>query len=521
MNNAFKKPIFARSSVLWLALEQIKREFRTRKNNSGAKAIIGRIALLALLGFACYASGQVFVMTLQSKHFDFDTIKLIAGQKLALGFISLFFMSLMTSFMYLTDRSDSDLLLSAPIEPKKIIMSRLLAATWRTTLLFSMFSTLFLGLAALTVSPKYFSYIPTAIGLAFLEGGLTFIAARFALNKFGLKNGRRIVQTLGFIGVFGGIILMQPKSRKIETSADAIFNQSKSLFPPEVNEFLTWWGGALLGDWVAAFATLLLGAIVFIILGNWGGKYFAQDLANLSGQNDGTSNKTKANKKFNKNIYSLFLKKEFRSIVRDPTMLVQLVAPLAGLVPALMAIVNSGDELDENIGYIAGPMLVFLSGTITSSLAWLVVSVEEANDLLRTSPTSQMKIFISKCTAAFIPGFIELLLFCALIGYFNLGAGIITFILGTLANISLVAIEYARPKPAKRPKMMQKPDRSISAIIFGLVVTLVWAIAVGVANYSLWWAIIPVVLAGILTAWAVFDVKNPDEDAPKPVWAKT
>lgn len=520
MSIGFKKPIFARGTIIWLALEQIKREFRTRKNNSGAKAIIGRIALLALLGFVCYASGQALIMALNSKDFDEDALKLLAGQKLALGFISLFFMSLMTSFMYLTDRSDSDLLLSAPIEPKKVILSRLLAATWRTTLMFSMFSSLFIGLAALTISPKYFSYFPTAIGLAFIEGGLTFVAARFALNRFGLKNGRRIVQTLGFIGVFGGIFLMQPSSRKIEASAEAVFAQSKTMFPPEFNEFLTWWGGSLLGDWVAAIATLLFGLVVFIVLGSWGGKYFAQDLANLSGQNDGTVNKTKPNKGFSKNLWLLFLKKETRSITRDPTMLVQLVAPLAGLVPAVMAIMNSGDELDENIGYIAGPMLVFLSGTLTSSLAWLVVSVEEANDLLRTSPTSPMRIFTAKASAAFIPGFLELVIFCAIIGYFSLEAGIITFVLGIAANLSLIAIEYARPKPAKRPKMMQKPDRSISAIIFGLVVTLVWAIAVGVANYSLWWAIIPVVLALVLTGWAVFDVKPYEEDAPKPVWAK-
>lgn len=523
MEKYFKAPRLKPGSTLWLAANEFKRSIRSRNTNSGPKAIIGRIILLCVMGFACFGSGQALYEILRHGNFDETAFQYVAGKKLILGFIALFFMSMMTSFMFMTDRGDLDLLLSSPTSPKNIISGRLLVGSWRTIMLFWFFGTLFIGVSAFMISPKYFSYIPLAIGLSLFEAGLTFILARWFLMKFGLRLGRIIVQILGFAGVFGGVFLGQVNStRHIRDNSVMNFSIPEGEFPKPVQDFLIWLGGSVLGDWSVSFCVMAFGIIVYLIIASWVGKKFGNDVSWLSGQSEIKEKKPKkdAKIKFEANFFKLMFKKEMAGIFRDSTAIVQVVAPMAGILPAIAITLGSKDGNSDLVGYVFAPMIVFLSASMSASLAWMIVSVEEAGELINSSPIKAAKIYTYKAIIALIPGMIEVSIFAFAMSFINLKVALISLFFGFLSNANAIAIEFANPKPTKRPKMMQKPDRSLSSIFIGIFAILMWAIASSVAFYSLLWAIIPAFVGSSIFIWSVMFNKTDNINHAKVIWGE-
>ena len=523
MEKYFKPLRLKQGSTLWLAANEFKRSMRSRNTNSGPKAIIGRIILFSVLGFACYASGQGLYTILQNGGFDETAFRYVAGKKLIMGFVALFFMSMMTSFMFLTDRGDLDLLLSSPTKPKNIISGRLLVGSWRTIMLFWLFGTMFIGVSAIMVSPKYFSYIPVAIGLSLFEAGLTFLLARWFLMKFGLRIGRIIVQILGFAGVFGGVYFGQiNNTRHIKSNSVMNFTIPEGEYAKPIQDFLIWFGGSVLGDWFVSFCVMGFGAIVYLIISSWIGTKFGNDVSWLSGQSETKEKKSKADAKikFEGNFLKLMFKKEMAGIFRDSTAIVQIVAPIAGILPAIFAISGVKDGRADLFGYVGAPIIVFLSASMSASLAWMIVSVEEANELLNSSPLKTTKIYAYKAIMALIPGMLEVILFAIGLSFINIKAAIITLIFGLFANINAIAIEFANPKPTKRPKMMQKPDRSLASIFIGIFAILMWAVAASVAYYSLLWAIIPALVGSSIFAWSIMFNKTDNVNHAKAIWGE-
>lgn len=516
----FKKTLMPKTSVLWLAFAQIKREFRARNNNRGLAPNIGRFIFFLMLGGIFYGLGQGLYETIIIHKMPWRDLYYIAGQKLFISFCGLFFMSLMTAFMYFIDRSDLDLLLSSPIPPQKIIMSRLIAGSWRTILIFSIFSTAFIGYSALLISPLMFSYLPLAIGLAFLEAGLSFVIARFMLIKFGLINGRRMVQILGFGGLFGGVLAFQFLKEPQKLSLNINDLSPKPLHHHFGELFFSFLGKGLLGNWLIAFSIMIFGLLLFVALINIVGRNFGKDVAIITGQEDSQNNNIPNNILFNNNILAMYFNKEVKGIIRDPTSLVQIVAPMAGLIPMLFLIFSKNSIDKSLIGIICGPILVFLSASLSGSLAWLAVSVEEANELLLSSPANQRQIYMAKFFAAFVPALVEIILLTALIILHDLKGGILAFIFALFASLAIISVEFARPKPAKRPKMMQRPDRSIFAIIFGMIMVLIWSIALSVANYSVIFSLPIIAVALTMNIWAVYAAPKGASNGLKILFAK-
>lgn len=513
MEIAFKKPKIETGSVLWLALNQFRRSFRLRGAKFGAKQIIGNFFLISFIILVFWGVGQGLFQTLSKPDLNINVVYYAAGKQTLIAFIALSLMSMMTSFMYLTDRGDLDLLLSAPIDAKNIIIARLLVGSWRTIIMFWFFGSMFIGVSAVLISPKYFTYIPISMGLALLEAGITFVAARIFLLKFGLKKGRTLVQIIGFAGIFGGVFLKQMEISKTQKSE--IQNQY-------FQEFFEFIGRALLGDWWGALLILAIGTISFYLITILVGKNFGNDAAWLAGQSELgiIKNRKNLNIKFKPTFKQIFFSKEMKSILRDPTAIVQFVAPLAGLLPLIITIMSMEEKESELIGYVTSPLIVFLSASMSASLAWMIISVEEADELLRSSPRKINNIYLYKALCALIPGGIEFIIFSILIAYFNPIAALNAFVFSLLANISVIALELANPKPSKRPKMMQKPDRSFITIMIGILIILLWSIAAAVAFYSLLWSLIPIILVLIILAWSVLFKENEQTNHVKNIWAR-
>jgi ABC-2 type transport system permease protein len=518
---SFKSPRLESGSALWLAFNQLKREFRMRQNNSGAKAIIGRMFFAGIILFAIFGAG-ISLKTLYNGDFNLGYgFYLAAGHKLMGLFAGLLFMSLMSAFMYFSDRGDLDLLLSSPLNPKDIATGRILVSTFRTFLMFLMFGAMFIGYTAISSNPELFTFIPVAIGLALFEGGVGFFLARFLLLKFGLVKGRRISQILGFGGIAGGIFYMQTsRLGHMSQEASEIFAYHGNYDLKD--NILVWFGHALLGNWFNAFAIMLFGLGVFWFIMNLIGGAFADDAARISGQSElSQSSKRKSDKiKFSTNGWFVLLRKELLSIMRDPITIVQMIIPLVAFVPIFGMVFGKSDIEDGVLQYVFAPLTVFVTASMTSTLAWMVASVEEARDLLKSSPVKMAKIYLFKGITAFLPAFIEICILSIMLVKLGIIDYLIIIFFTLLANFSVILIEFANIKPTKRPKMMQKPDRAITSIIFVMILLLLWASAAGVAVYNFWFGILVALVAVIVNWFGTYGDKEGQENQIKSVWQK-
>ena len=216
-------------------------------------------------------------------------------------------------------------------------------------------------------------------------------------------------------------------------------------------------------------------------------------------------------------------KKEILSVLREPVTLVQMIIPLSAIIPVIGIMLSKKNSSAEML-YIIPPIIVFITASVTSSMAWMVASVEEARDLLKSSPKGMMQVYIAKAMTALLPAFIEIIIFALI--FMQLGAkiSIIVFVFAMLANVSMIMVEFANVRPAKRPKMMQKPDRSIVSIIFAFVLMMLWATSASVAVYSFWWSLIPTAITIAVTIWSVWGNKDGQENyirsAAVDVWSK-
>jgi ABC-2 type transport system permease protein len=149
--------------------------------------------------------------------------------------------------------------------------------------------------------------------------------------------------------------------------------------------------------------------------------------------------------------------------------------------------------------------LVMFGGQITGTLAWTAASIEEAGDLLLSSPSDGGQLFWSKALATAIPSFVFLCLAMGVIALGNPKAALMGLGIGAVGLGCCGAVEFLRPRPARRAKMTQRPDRSILSIIMGSVFSILWAASTGIAMSPLgFWALIPmsVGLLAVAFVWA-------------------
>jgi ABC-2 type transport system permease protein len=200
--------------------------------------------------------------------------------------------------------------------------------------------------------------------------------------------------------------------------------------------------------------------------------------------------------------------KEWRSMLRDPFVMVQVATPMVSLVPLMIAVwgfKSTGMSLptEATLGII-GFLAVQFGGQITGALAWTAASIEEAGDLLLSSPSDGRKLFWSKALATAIPSFSFLLVAMVVVAQFSVQSALLGLLVGTIGMSCVGAVEFLRPRPARRAKMTQRPDRSIFSVILGIVFSLLWAAATGMATSGLgWWTLIPigVGLAAMAFVW--------------------
>jgi ABC-2 type transport system permease protein len=213
--------------------------------------------------------------------------------------------------------------------------------------------------------------------------------------------------------------------------------------------------------------------------------------------------------RFATGIFLTTITKEWRSMLRDPFVLVQVATPLVSLIP--LSLVVWGLQRSESrfdpivMNAILGFLVIQFGGGIAGTLAWTAASIEEAGDLLLSSPADGSNLFWSKAIATAIPSFLFLLFAMVFVAVWDPKAGLLGLGVGSIGLACIGAVEFLRSRPARRAKMTQRPDRSVVSILLGMTFSMIWASATAmvIAGLGLW-SLIPMAvgLIAIAFVWA-------------------
>lgn len=511
--------LFVPGSILWLARHQIRLSWRLGRLGKKMPSWLKPVFTILFVAFLSFTMGYGIAKAFEAAAGDYKQISSLAGAIVLTLMISGISMNMMGSFMTITEKGDLDLLLSSPIPPHRFVAARLISSAWRGFCIYAGFATIFFGASIVMISPMFASIYVVVAGFAILDAALTYMIARQALLWFGLRNGRRAIITLGAVGVLVGLFgyqmvsssgsLGQLAAKEDDPNASLVLLHD---WVVALTSNLSWLGGTILGDWLGALVFPVAGAVVSAAVLHFAGKRYDQDVAFLNGQNDHAPHKArKANaRQFRRPALVMVFHKEWLSLTRDPLFVSQLIVPLFTMVPFLgfvwnaMANPEEQSEMAPVMGAVFAAITVFNVTMLTSSLAWLTASVEEARDLLQASPLDPKIILQGKVLAASGPAIIELFLVAALVAWAWPVAALTILVMGTATCAGACVIEFSRPRPTKRPKMTQRPDRSLVAVLFGLGLGILWACAAGLAAAKIVWWLLPAALAITISyvAWA-------------------
>lgn len=511
--------LFVPGSILWLARHQIRLSWRLGRLGKKMPSWLKPVFTILFVAFLSFTMGYGIAKAFEAAAGDYKQISSLAGAIILTLMISGISMNMMGSFMTITEKGDLDLLLSSPIPPHRFVAARLISSAWRGFCIYAGFATIFFGASIVMISPMFASIYVVVAGFAILDAALTYMIARQALLWFGLRNGRRAIITLGAVGVLVGLFgyqmvsssgsLGQLAAKEDDPNASLVLLHD---WVVALTSNLSWLGGTILGDWLGALVFPVAGAVVSAAVLHFAGKRYDQDVAFLNGQNDHAPHKArKAHaRQFRRPALVMVFHKEWLSLTRDPLFVSQLIVPLFTMVPFLgfvwnaMANPEEQSEMAPVMGAVFAAITVFNVTMLTSSLAWLTASVEEARDLLQASPLDPKIILQGKVLAASGPAIIELFLVAALVAWAWPVAALTILVMGTATCAGACVIEFSRPRPTKRPKMTQRPDRSLVAVLFGLGLGILWACAAGLAAAKIVWWLLPAALAITISyvAWA-------------------
>jgi ABC-2 type transport system permease protein len=495
--SAFHKP----GTATWLIRNHIRTRLRAKTTTSKIQSWVRTLVLLGFFAFAVITlGGQVGkALTRLDGNYEYAPYLLKSGIMLIAFAISLLGSSLISAYSIFTDRDDLDLLLASPLPPQRILTARMLQSAYGTFLTAFLMGTIAFGYSIVTIDARFALIYPVLISFMLIDLAISFVIARCLLLWFGLRRGRTIAMVSGFVILICGVLSFQINSMVGTKTGEALladlFGEG---FKPALTAFVSPVGRLAFGHGLETAGLFTVAFAAFIGVGAFLWNRFASDAALMAGQVQHVGPpKTGGKIRFRRSILTTTIIKEWRSMLRDPFVIVQVSTPLVSLIPmaiALWGFNRPGNSLPSEITFaIIGFLIVVFGGQIAGTLAWTAASIEEAGDLLLSSPADGVKQFWSKALATAIPSFLFLLVAMIVIGVSSPFAALRGLCVGSMGLACCGAVEFLRPRPARRAKMTQRPDRSIMSIILGTMFSMIWGAATGMVIYGLGlWSFIPI-----------------------------
>jgi ABC-2 type transport system permease protein len=480
-------------------------ELRLAWRGGEAKARWVRFLLFGALLLIMSGAGLPMGYVLRRHPLDLNEGAII-GTALGFGFILV--MSFSTSLSFTAagfiDRGDIELLLSSPLPMRRLLTVRLAATTVRSiTLWLLLFGPPILAVACLA-GPRWLNGI-----LLLLDAGLigTSISTWLAIVLFRILGRRQVKTTTTVITALSGLSMGFGPTLFNAHFGDAeraekvgqFFDRAAALsfFSPESIGSLP--ARALLGEMGAALL-LFIGALAFFLTTI---ALVAPSFATIATQAEAQRHRSAGTaplRGFGGNLFRQLLVKNYRLLLRNHSLLLQILARTMAFIPLLVInLSHSGRSLD--LAQIAGGVTLIL-GQAGGATVWAFIIAETQPDLLASSPHPAGLFRKSRLTAGLMPALILVVAAAVLMAGRSMLAGLAVLIMGTAACLSSAAINsMSRPVASRKSGGWNNAPRiPMSAQFTDFAGGFAWAAAAWcLANGSIWTPL--PVWAGLSAVW--------------------
>lgn len=424
---------------------------------------------------------------------------------LAIGVLCIFTwmiaQSLFSTTRTLFDRGDLDLLLGAPLPPARILAAK---ATAIATSSLGSIALLVLPLAnmgAILGEPAWLAAYPALVALALMATALGLGLSIGLFFLVGPRRARTYAQLTGAL-IAGGFVL----------GAQAV-----AVFPAPLRARIAQWiegaangndGGvadlvflpvhAMRGDVRALTLLVILAVLLFALAVNLLANRFAAATLAATGAPSGRTPLSGAGDRpqFRGGLAHNMRRKEWRLLARDPSLFAQLGLQIIYTIPIAVVLLRS-EALP--IALALAPTIVVISAQVSASLAWLMVSGEDAPELMATAPVTAAEIDRAKLTAVGLPVLAIAALPLAGLALVSWPVALLTALFAVCGATSTALLNFWHPMPGNRRGMLRRHSQSKVMALVEHALAIAWAIAIVLALAASPIVLLPVALVvGIL-----------------------
>lgn len=478
----------APGSLPWLVLHDVRVKARGRQSRWG------RIIAMVLLAALPVVGGALMAWRVR------------AGADLplaALGYVSavlLGMMLVMISSAYAhvlrlgRDRGELELLLTAPLPVARVVAARVAGVQAVVALPFLLLTAPFFLVSAVLGHVGWLAGPLVVICAALVATALALSIATLLDRLLGPALAKLAAQVAG-VGLAGGVFALG----QAPNFAPKWFNAQLAFFSQRPPAPFDLPAQAVFGRPLALIVVLGL-AIAAVQFSVWLAAERleaapADPTAAPSAPRRSGRGRSRA-VRFGGSAFAVLFGKELKLLGRDPELISQIGQQLVFMVPILALIFTDGEVTPVRLAA-AG---VFLSGALSSSLAWLVLCAEDAPDLIAAAPLRPGVAIRAKLTAALTPPLVMVAVLALIVLPKSPAAVAVMLPMALVAGLASAAMQAWTQPPARRSAFRKRYRSSLLMAVGEFVLLGSLAAATRLLLMGSWWTLAALAVPALLLA---------------------
>ena len=412
------------------------------------------------------------------------TMILAGGSALAVPWIIAQSMTALTRTLF--GRSDLELLLSSPINPRSLLAARAFSIAIDAAVSVGLLLAPLANIAALRGHPHWLALYPALIAAGLMGTAIGVVLAMGLFLAVGPRRARLLCQIAATM-VGASFVL---GAQAVAMLPDRIRTGVLAIFAPPVRRVgalqdLVWTPiRAAAGDPSAMLVWAVFGVAAFVFACTLFGERFAQAVVVATGAPDGAGGSTNRTTRFGGSVGAAVRAKERRVVWRDPWLMSQLLLQAAYTTPVAVILWRSGGPTGT-VGVAFTPALVVIAAQLAGALSWIALSAEDAPDFLATAPVARTAIERGKIAAIGQPIALILALPLVALGFASPWAGLCALLFGGGAIASSALVNLWRQAPSRRGLVLRRHSQSKLVGLMEHLVSILWAVSAAIAVISL------------------------------------
>ena len=483
-------------SAPWLLVHEVRIAFRGIGGKGASRSRVIRLLIgLGILAVFAGWGGWMLAGLIARHPIPINPLSCIAAEAIMafLGTLMLAqALNLATQAFF--ERNDLDLLLSSPLPPARVLTVRALGIATTSVLLYLLLASALVLPLAFRGAFQWLSIYVVLVDLALFATALGLLLAMAMFRALGARRTRVVSQVLAaMIGASAFLVgqarNLLPKAQYTAIVSNLSHYRGEGYDP---HALYAWPGRAVLGDPVPLLALTVLCAGLFWLVTGAVGRRFAADAAAAAGVSatgvaQGRRRAANADRTaFAGGPLRALARKDWRLLIRDPWLLSQMLLQMVYFVPLGFLIVRN---VHSNPVLAAAAPVVFLTAQLAGNLTWVVVSAEDAPELIVSAPVGGWSILQAKLLVSLTPVvLISAVPLLFLIGSAPVGGMLVlACCIGAWTTAALMNVWYA--KPADRKQMMRRRGNGGIMSVVEMLMIAVWAGIAFLGVYGSPWAL--------------------------------